>query len=97
MSKFGLTGIDLVIILILVAGIVKGFFHGQGLINRIFGTLWGAVKALIAVMVLVVIVGSLDNHFHFFSQELVAQSYLYHFMLHLAQLTWNAILSLFGK
>lgn len=97
MDKLGFSGIDLAIILIFVIGLVKGFFHGQGLVNRIFGTLWGAVKALVIIMVLVTLLGFLDGHFHFLSKELVDHSCIYSLMLQLAHLTWDGILSLFGK
>lgn len=97
MDKLGFTGIDLAIILIFVIGLVKGFFHGQGAVNRLFGVLWGGVKAVLIIMVLVVLLGFLDSQFHFLSKELVDKSFIYSFMIQLAYLTWDAILSLFGK
>lgn len=97
MDKLGFTGIDLAIILIFVIGLVKGFFHGQGAVNRIFGVLWGAVKAIILIMVLAALLGFLDSQFNFLSKELVDKSFIYSFMLQLAYLTWDGILSLFGK
>lgn len=97
MDKLGFTGIDLAIILIFVIGLVKGFFHGQGAVNRLFGVLWGGVKAVLIIMVLVVLLGFLDSQFHFLSKELVDKSFIYSFMIQLAYLTWDAILSLFRK
>lgn len=97
MDKLGFTGIDLAIILIFVIGLVKGFFHGQGAVNRIFGVLWGGFKAILIIMVLVVLLGFLDSQFHFLSKELVDKSFIYSFMIQLAYLTWDAILSLFRK
>lgn len=97
MDKLGFTGIDLAIILIFVIGLVKGFFHGQGAVNRIFGVLWGGVKAVLIIMVLVVLLGFLDSQFNFLSKEMVDKSFIYSFMIQLAYLTWDAILSLFRK
>lgn len=97
MDKLGFTGIDLAIILIFVIGLVKGFFHGQGAVNRIFGVLWGGFKAILIIMVLVVLLGFLDSQFHFLSKELVDKSFIYSFMIQLAYLTWDGILSLFRK
>ncbi len=97
MNTFALTGLDCAIGGIFLIGLVKGFFHGQGWLNRLFGVLFGGIKAAAILMVLVVLLGFLDSHFHFLSEEMVQASYLYSLMLQLAYLTWDAILSLFGK
>lgn len=96
-SNIPFTGIDCAIIILFLIGLIKGFFHGQGALNRLFGVLWGALKAIILIMVLVVLLGFLDSQFNFLSQEMVDKSHIYSFMLQLAYLTWDAILSLFRK
>ena len=64
-----------------------------GLVNKLFGALFGAAKAFILICVLLLCVDALNGKFHFLSKEKAQKSVLYYPFLNFAEQTYHSIQS----
>lgn len=62
-----------------------------GLVNKLFGTLMGILKAFLIICVLLLIIHALDDKFHFITKQVKDKSLLFYPFLNFAEKLYNMI------
>lgn len=90
---YALLFLGITLLLNIVARLVSKLFKAVhlGWLNRLLGAVFGVTKWAAIILFIVLCIHRLDDQFHFFKQDLKAQSKIYTYVTPLSEKAWAAV------